>query len=254
MKRLVDKVALITGGASGIGAAIAQAMANEGARVCVADLSLEACELVSEKIGKGTRGYALDVTDQASIDATVAFVEQQFGQIDILVNSAGVFGMQPIVEITAQEFDRIVGINTRGLLFMTQAVIKSMLAAENGGSIVNIVSGAGRKATPGGAVYSLSKAAAISLTQSAAQEYAQSNIRVNAIAPGTTETPMWNHVREQYQGMYGVSPNDAITAATPAARLGTPADFVGAAIYLASDESSFMLGQTMSIDGGYFIG
>lgn len=254
MGRVEEKVALITGGASGIGKAIAEALAKEGAKICIADLSQKKCDQVAAEIGRDAIGLEIDVCSQASIDSVVDAVVHHFGAINVLINSAGVFGMQSVIDITPEEFDRIVGVNTRGTLFVSQAVIKAMLKGNNLGSIINIVSGAGRKASPGAAVYSLSKAAVINFTQCAAQELAKNNIRVNAIAPGTTDTPMWEDVRRIFKDVQGGSPDEAIVAETPASRLGVPADFVGAAIYLASDESSFMLGQTLSIDGGYVLG
>jgi NAD(P)-dependent dehydrogenase (short-subunit alcohol dehydrogenase family) len=207
--RLQDKTAIVTGATSGIGLAIARGFAEEGARVCVADLDAARCEAVAAEIGRGAFGHALDVRDRRSIANLVAAVVARTGGIDSLVNCAGVFGMQVFTDITEEEFDRIFAVNARGLLFITQAVVRQMVAQGRGGTIVSIASGAGRRAAPGAAVYSASKAAVINLTQSAAQELIRHDIRVNAIAPGAVRTPMWNQVDGEFSRIMGVEPGSA---------------------------------------------
>mgnify|MGYP003626231535 CR=1 FL=1 len=254
MGRLHGKVAIVTGGASGIGRAIAEGFAREGAKVCVADISHEKCDQVAREVGLGTIGHTLDVCSQMSIDSCVEEVAAQFGAINVLVNCAGVFGMQQFTDITSAEFDRIVGVNSKGLLFMTQAVALRLLAGGERGTVVNIASGAGRRGQPGATVYSLSKAAVISITQSAALEFARHGIRVNAIAPGAVLTPMWeNQVRSAYGKILGADadPDRAMVDTNPSGRISVPVDYVGAAIFLAADESDYVVGQTLNVDGGY---
>lgn len=257
MDRLKDKVALITGGASGIGLGIGKAFAKEGARVCVADISQERCDAAAKEIGHGAFGQALDVRDRASIDALVARVVKEAGRIEVLVNSAGVFSMQAITDVTEAEFDRVYSINARGLLFVTQAVAKCMIAGKTRGAMINIASGVARRGQPGAAVYSSSKMAVVGITQSAAMELIHHGIRVNAIAPGTVLTPMWTEqVEPVFNAVLGPDGGNAVEAnvrATPAGRMSTPDDYTGMAIYLASGESDFVVGQTFNVDGGMFL-
>jgi len=255
MARLEGKVAIVTGGASGIGRAVAEAFAKAGAKVCVADISQEKCDQAAREIGLGAMGHALDVCQQASIDTCVDAVVEKFGTVNTLVNCAGVFGMQMFAEITTEEFDRVVAVNSKGVLFMTQAVVRRMLASGSRGAVVNIASGAGRRGQPGATVYALSKAAVISITQSAGLELVSQGIRVNAIAPGSVMTPMWEQVRDIYGKILGegVDPDKAMVDTNPSGRISVPADYVGAALYLASDESDYVVGQTLNVDGGYLL-
>lgn len=255
--RLRDKVAIVTGGASGIGHAIAFAFAREGAKVCVADLGAERCEQAAAAIGGEALGHVLDVRDVASIAALVDAVVARWGKLDVLANSAGVFGMGKILDVTPEEFDRIFNVNTRGVLLMTQAAARQMLAQGSGGAIVNIASAAGRRATPGAVCYSASKAAVISITQATALEYAAAGIRANCIAPGAVRTPMWDEVEDIFARTLEVPVGSAETAQValaPMGRMAVPAEFGGMAVTLASDESSYMTGQTINIDGGTFCG
>lgn len=250
--RLRDKVAIITGGASGIGFAIASAYAGEGARVCVADLDQDRCDKAAAAIGGDTFGHVLDVRDLVSIEAAVAATEARWGRVDVLANVAGVFGMDKILDVTPAEFDRIFNVNARGLLLMTQACVRRMLA-QGGGAIVNIASAAGRRATPGAVCYSASKAAVISITQATALEFATAGIRANCIAPGAVRTPMWDEVEDIFARTLDLPVGSAETAQValaPMGRMAVPAEFAGMAVTLASDESSYMTGQTINIDGG----
>src|ERR1700677_618311 len=168
--RLRDKIAIVTGGASGIGLEIAKGFALEGATVCIADVSQAACDAAARAVNQSAFGTELDVRDRRSMDELLSRTVGNAGGVDILVNCAGVFGMQKYIDITEREFDRIFAVNARGLLFMTQTVARQMISQGRGGAIVSFASGAGRRGAPGAAVYSASKAAVISLTQSAAQE------------------------------------------------------------------------------------
>ncbi len=256
MGRLGGKVAIVTGGASGIGRAIATGFAGEGARVCIADMSAERCDAVARELGNGAFGQFLDVRHRKTIDTMVERVAAEAGGIDILVSCAGVFSFQLLTEITEEEFDRVFAVNSRGLLFTAQAVARRMIAQGRGGSIVNMASGAARRGTPGGGVYSASKAAVVSFTQTMALELISSGIRVNAIAPGGVKTPMWNEVDAAYGAATGSGPGGAekmFNALTPVGRLSTPEELVGAAIFLAGPESAYVVGQTLNVDGGMFL-
>jgi len=252
--RLKGKAAIVTGGASGIGLAIAKGFSREGAQVCVADLDGKTCETVAAGID-GAFGHVLDVTDTASIAGLVTAVAARFGKLDVLVNSAGVFGMAAITELTSKHFDQIFNVNAKGALFMIQGAVRQMLSQGGGGSIVTVASDAGRRPTPGAACYSASKAAAISISQVTALEYAQAGIRSNCIAPGAVRTPMWDDVEAKFSATLGVpegSAEKAQVALTPLGRMATPEDMVEAAIMFASDAAAYVTGQTLNVDGGMF--
>jgi NAD(P)-dependent dehydrogenase (short-subunit alcohol dehydrogenase family) len=256
--RLKDKVALITGGARGIGRAIGEGYAREGARVCLADLDLKEAHKAAAEIGDGAFAVQLDVTQRASIDAAIAEVEQQAGDIDILVNNAAIFDMAPIEEISEKSYDRIFAVNVKGLLFTLQAVARHMIAAQMGpkgrrGKIINMASQAGRRGEPLVAVYCASKAAVISLTQSAGLGLIRHGINVNGISPGVVDTPMWDEVDAlfaKYEGRKLGEKKRLVGEAVPFGRMGRPEDHVGAAIFLASPESDYVVAQTLNVDGG----
>ena len=251
--RLNDKVAIVTGGARGIGAAICRRYAEEGARVVVADLLMDEARGLAQEIGRGAFAVELNVTRQASIDAAVAAVVAQAGGIDILVNNAGIFEMAPILEITEASFDKQFAVNTKGLLFMLQACARRMVEQGKGGKIVNFASQAGRRGEGLVAVYCASKAAVISLTQSAGLDLIKYKINVNGIAPGVIDTPMWDHVDAQfakYENLALGEKKRQVGLAVPYGRMGTPGDMVGAAVFLASDDADYIVAQTLNVDGG----
>lgn len=256
--RLKDKVAIITGGARGIGRAIGEGYVREGARVCLADLDLDEAQKAAAEIGKQALAVQLDVTQRASIDAAIAEVEQQAGDIDILVNNAAIFDMAPIEEITEKSYDRIFAVNVKGLLFTLQAVARHMIAAQMGqkgrrGKIINMASQAGRRGEALVAVYCASKAAVISLTQSAGLGLIRHGINVNGISPGVVDTPMWDEVDALFAKYEGRKPGEKkrlVAEAVPFGRMGKPEDHVGAAIFLASPESDYVVAQTLNVDGG----
>tara|TARA_A100001391_G_scaffold202225_1_gene191247 strand:+ start:7137 stop:7913 length:777 start_codon:yes stop_codon:yes gene_type:complete len=255
-KRLQGKVAIITGGAGGIGFAVAERFIAEGARVVIADISWQRCQQACDRLGDMTLAQELDVLDLASIDALVKSVVDRAGRIDILINAAGVWGMENTLDVTLAEFDRIIGINLRGLLFTMSAVARQMVA-DGGGTIVNFASAAARRGAAGSGIYSASKAGVISLTQAAAQELAHSGVRVNAIAPGAVQTSMWDAVKVAYKGsspdLASVDMEAVQSSATPAGRLATADDCVGTVLFLASDDSKFVIGQTINVDGGLYM-
>lgn len=253
--KLAGMVAIITGGAGGLGRAIAETFAQAGAIVCIADRDADAVQATADAIGKDAFGLALDVTDLQSIDAVVAGTLARAGRIDILINGAGIYDMEPWLHVTEKRFDSVFAVNVKGLLFMTQAVGAHMVA-NGGGAIVNIASASGRAGNPRSVVYSASKMAVISLTQSSALAFAAHGVRVNAIAPGGVLTPMWDTVQALNAASGTVPSGDMsaqMTKATPLGRMSTPADHVGAALFLASKDSGYITGQTLNIDGGLFL-
>jgi D-sorbitol dehydrogenase (acceptor) len=254
--RLKGKVALITGGASGIGAAVARAYVAEGARVCVADLDQAKADRVAQDIGGQTFGYALDVSKQSSISSCVSEVEERAGGIDILVNNAAVFDMAPLVDITEASFEKVFSINVKGVLFMMQAAARSMIARGKGGKIINFASQAGRRGEPMVAVYCASKAAVISLTQSAGLALIKQGINVNGIAPGVVDTPMWDQVDAlfaKYENREIGEKKRLVGEGVPYGRMGKAEDLVGCAIFLASAESDYVVAQTFNVDGGQWM-
>jgi D-sorbitol dehydrogenase (acceptor) len=253
MKRLEDKTALVTGAARGIGRAFAEGYAREGARVAVADINLEGAREVAGAIGHGAIAVHLDVTDQASIEAAVGEVDRAFGGIDILVNNAALFDLAPIVEITRESFERLFSVNVAGCLFTLQAVAKAMIARGRGGRIINMASQAGRRGEPLVAVYCASKAAVISLTQSAGLDLIRHGINVNAIAPGVVDGEHWDGVDALFAKYEGWAPGEKkrlVGEAVPFGRMGTAEDLIGMAVFLAGPESAYVVAQTYNVDGG----
>jgi NAD(P)-dependent dehydrogenase (short-subunit alcohol dehydrogenase family) len=254
--KLSGKVAIVTGGASGIGQAVAAAYLAEGARVAVADIASKGAKEVAREGGEAAMWITLDVTDKRSIDHMVASVCERFGRVDILFNNAAIFDMAPVVEITECSFDRVFAVNVKGLLFTLQAVARQMIARGGGGKIINVASQAGRRGEPLVAVYCASKAAVISITQSAGLDLIRYGINVNAISPGVVDTPMWDRVDELF-ARYEKRPigekKRLVGAAVPFGRMGTPGDHVGAAVFLASSDSDYVVGQTLNVDGGNWL-
>ena len=251
--KLKDKVAIVTGGARGIGEAIARAYVEEGAKVVIADVEIAKGEELAESIGGAAIAVRLDVRDKDQIAAAVAKAVETFGGIDILVNNAGVFNMGPIAEATEADFDRQFGINVRGLLFMTQAVAAQMEKQGRGGKIVNLSSQAGRRGEAFVAIYCASKAAVISLTQSMGLELIKKGINVNAIAPGVVDTPMWDTVDAlfaKYENRPIGEKKKLVGLAVPLGRMGRPDDYRGPAVFLASSDSDYVVAQCLNVDGG----
>lgn len=253
MKRLDGKTALITGAARGIGLAFAQAYVAEGARVAIADIDITRARDAAAAIGSAAIAVELDVTQQHSIDAAVAVTVAELGGIDILINNAAIFTAAPIVEITRADYQRVFDINVSGTLFMMQAVARHMIERGKGGKIINMASQAGRRGESLVAVYCASKAAVISLTQSAGLNLIAHGINVNAIAPGVVDGEHWDGV-DAFFARHENKPlgqkKREVGAAVPYGRMGTAQDLTGMAIFLASPDSDYVVAQTYNVDGG----
>ncbi len=253
MKRLDGKTALITGAGRGIGRAFAEAYAREGARVAIADIDGARARETASGIGAAAIAVEMDITRQESIDAGVAATVSALGGIDILVNNAAIFTAAPIVEITREDFARVFGINVAGTLFTLQAVARHMIATGRRGRIINMASQAGRRGEPLVAVYCASKAAVISLTQSAGLDLIRHGINVNAIAPGVVDGAHWDGVDAFFARYEGKAPGQKkreVGAAVPFGRMGTAEDLTGMAVFLASAEAEYIVAQTYNVDGG----
>lgn len=248
--RLAGKRALITGAARGIGLAFAQAYRAEGAEVVIGDIDLPGAKAAARNIG--AQALHLDVTSPASIEAAMQAMRAA-GGIDILINNAAVFDMAPIAEITRDSYARVFAINVEGTLFMMQAAAREMIAQGRGGKIINMASQAGRRGEALVAVYCASKAAVISLTQSAGLNLIAQGINVNAIAPGVVDGAHWDHVDAlfaRYERRLPGEKKRLVGAAVPAGRMGTAQDLTGMAVFLASPEADYIVAQTYNVDGG----
>lgn len=254
--RLAGKTALITGAARGIGRAFAAAYIDEGAQVAIADINLAGAEKTAADLGDSAIAVALDVTDQASIDRAVADIAGRLGQIDILINNAAVFTAAPIAEITRQDYARVFDINVSGTLFMMQAVARQMIETGTRGKIINMASQAGRRGEPLVAVYCATKAAVISLTQSAGLDLIKHGINVNAISPGVVDGDHWDEVDAFFATYEGKAPGQKkreVGQAVPFGRMGTAQDLTGMAVFLASEDSDYVVAQTYNVDGGQWM-
>ena len=251
--RLEGKVALITGGARGMGAAEAKLFSQEGAKVVIADV-LEAeghqTEAEINETGGDAIFVALDVTKQSAWDAAISRTIEQFGKLDVIVNNAGVASRVSIEETTVGEWDRIMDINAKGVFLGTKAAIIQMKSQGTGGSVINISSISGNVGQEGvAAAYNASKGAVRIFSKSAAIQYAADGIRVNTIHPGPIQTPM---TREGWEGAETFGEQDyAATENSPMGRYGKPEEVAYGALYLASEESSYVTGAELVIDGGY---
>ncbi|MGV6848797.1 MAG: L-iditol 2-dehydrogenase [Marinibacterium sp.] len=256
MTRLAGKAALITGAGRGIGAAFARAYAQEGARVAIGDIDAARAADTAAAIGPAAMAVEMDVTRQDSIDAAVARTVEAFGQIDILINNAAVFTAAPIVDITRADYARTFDINVAGTLFPLQAVARHMIARGGGGRIINMASQAGRRGEPLVAVYCATKAAVISLTQSAGLDLIRHGINVNAIAPGVVDGDHWDGVDAFFARYENKAPGQKkreVGAAVPYGRMGRAEDLTGMAVFLASDAADYIVAQCYNVDGGQWM-
>ena len=254
--RLEGRHALVTGAGGGIGLAVVAAYLDEGARCTAVDLARQpAAGLAAllERHPQRLAYVAADVADVGALGALVDTAAARFGTIDVLFNNAAVFDLAPLLESDVAMYERLFAVNVKGLFFVMQAVLARLVAAGRPGSVVNLASQAGRRGEALVSHYCASKAAVISYTQSAALAMAPHGIRVNAIAPGVVDTPMWDRVDALFARHEGLAPGEkkaAVGRAVPLGRMGTPDDIVGAAVFLACDESAYVTAQTLNVDGG----
>ena len=246
--RLKDKVAVITGGAQGIGRAIAEAYAKEGAKLALLDVSEDIVKKTAEEIAAQYKVQALgvksNVTDFQNVEAAVKLVVDTFGRIDILVNNAGITKDNLVLRMTDAEWDSVLAVNLKGPFNCTKAVYSPMRKA-GGGRIINIASIVGLMGNAGQANYSSSKGGLIALTKTTAREFAKKNILINAIAPGFIKTAMTEKLSDGVKA--------AMAAQIPLERMGDAKDVANAALFLASDESSYITGQVLSVNGGMYM-
>ena len=253
MPRLQGKSALITGAARGIGKAFARAYLAEGATVAIGDINVTAALASAEQLGEGAYAVPIDVTELASIESAIGTVDERAGGIDILVNCAALYDIAPIAEISAESYDRLYAVNVFGTLFTMQAAARSMIKRGNGGKIINMSSQAGRRGEPLGAVYCSTKAAVISLTQSAGLDLIRYGINVNAISPGVVDGDLWDQVDSlfaKHEGLPVGEKKRQVGAGVPFGRMGTAEDLTGMAVFLASADADYIVAQTYNVDGG----
>jgi NAD(P)-dependent dehydrogenase (short-subunit alcohol dehydrogenase family) len=256
MKRMNGKSALITGSAQGIGRGFAEAYIREGATVAIADINLAAAEKTAAKLGDAAYAIQIDVSKQDSIDAAVAAAVSKAGKLDVLINNAALFDAAETVDITRASYDKLYAINVAGTLFTMQAAAKQMIKQGHGGKIINMASQAGRRGESLVLVYCSTKAAVISMTQSAGLNLIKHGINVNAIAPGVVDGEHWKHVDAMFAKLEDKKPGQKkaeVEAGEPAGRFATPDDLTGMAIFLASSDSDYILSQTYNVDGGQWM-
>jgi D-sorbitol dehydrogenase (acceptor) len=256
LQRLAGRHALLTGAGGGIGLAVAAAFIAEGARCTLVDISAQpsagAAALVSAHPEQAAYASA-DVTQVATLGALIDAAAAHFGTVDVLFNNAAVFDMAPLLESDERMYDKLFAVNVKGAFFVMQAVLQRLVDAGKTGSIINLASQAGRRGEALVSHYCATKAAVISYTQSAALAMAPHGIRVNGIAPGVVDTPMWGSVDAlfaKYENLKLGEKKIAVGKAVPLGRMGDPKDIAGAAVFLASAESSYITAQTLNVDGG----
>ena len=249
---LENKIALVTGAGSGLGQAIAQQFAAEGAQVAVADLNLEAAQNTAETIAPIACAIEVDVTRRSSVQAMTDSAELQLGPIDILVNCAGVSYVTPSLECSEELWDKTIDINLKGTFNCCQSLLRRM-APRNQGCIINMSSQSGKAGNSQYAAYCASKFGVIGLTQSLALEFAPQNIRINALCPGVVFTPLWDNMLADYARKRNMKPEEVepyFKSKIPLGRLCQTQDVAHTAVFLASDQAAYLTGQSLNITGG----
>jgi acetoin reductase-like protein len=252
-RRLEGRTAIVTGGASGIGKGIVERLAADGARVCVADLELDAASRLAGALGDQAIAQAVDVADEKSVDALVAATVDRFGGLDIMVNNAGTIAISPLVDTSLETWQRLFRVNVEGVFLGCRAAARQMIAQGRGGTIINASSGAGRRGGRFVSHYCATKAAVMLMTQSLALELAPHRIRANCYAPGHIETPMWSTISVRIGELCGKHAAEVLAevqASVPWGRFGTPGDVAAVVSFLASDDADYINGQTIGINGG----
>lgn len=252
-----EKVVIVTGAGRGIGAAIAADLASKGARVAVADLNRDAADAVAAAIvaeGGEAAGLQVDVAERESVKALIVETVRRYGRLDVMFNNAGISQTCPFLDVTDEDFDRIMRVNGRGVLIGTQEAARQMIAQGGGGKIVNTASIAGKQGYPLFAHYCASKFAVVAITQAAARALAEHRITVNSFGPGVVATELWQQLdREFIEHGLTEKPDQAINEFSQAILLGrvsTPKDITGVTTFLASAASDYITGQTVMVDGG----
>jgi D-sorbitol dehydrogenase (acceptor) len=259
-RRLDGRHAVLTGAAGGIGLAVTEAFLAQGARCTAVDIASQPSRELAALIGQAgdrLQYVACDVSKTAQIDALIVVAQGCFGPIDILFNNAAIFDLAPLLESDEAMYDRLFAVNVRGMFFVMQKVLAQMVAQRTdsraAGTVINLASQAGRRGEALVSHYCATKAAVVSYTQSAALAMAPYGIRVNAIAPGVIDTPMWQQVDAlfaRYEGLLPGQKKAAVGRAVPLGYMGRPDQVAGAAVFLASDEASYITAQTLNVDGG----
>ncbi len=250
MKRFHNQTVVVTGGGGGIGGATCRRFGNEGARVAVFDLNLDAAETVANAIraaGGVAEACKCDITDRASVDAAVAAVEAQLGAIDVLVNNAGWDVFKPFTKTEPAQWDKLIAINLTGALHMHHAVLPGMVARK-AGRIVNISSDAARVGSSGEAVYAACKGGLVAFSKTIAREHARHGITVNVVCPGPTDTALFADYKQGAGNPEKLM--EAFTRSIPLGRIGQPEDLPGAVLFFASSDAAFVTGQVLSVSGG----
>ena len=251
---LQGKSTIVTGAGRGIGAAIAHDLAKNGASVCVADLNIEAARSVAESIGSDAIAVEVNVSDRASTAAMIASAVEAFGKLDVIYNNAGISQTCNFMDVTEEDWHRIMDVNGLGVLIGTQEAARQMKAQGTGGKIINTASIAGKQGYPLFAHYCASKFAVVALTQAAARALAPDKITVNAFAPGVVRTELWEQLDREFMDL-GLTqkPDQAINEFSQSILVGrysTPEDITGVTTFLASSGSDYVTGQTYMVDGG----
>lgn len=254
--RLANQHALLTGANGGIGLAVAAAYVAQGASCTVVDMAAQASPLLTQLMQQSPGRVAYiqaDITQSTQINAMVDSAVKKFGNIHILFNNAAVFDLAPLLDSDEAMYDKLFAVNVKGMFFVMQKVLAHMVQHQVQGSVINMSSQAGRRGEALVSHYCATKAAVISYTQSAALAMAPHKIRVNAISPGVIDTPMWQHVDSlfaKYENLPLGEKKKQVGLAVPLGYMGAPSDIAGAAVFLASQEASYITAQTLNVDGG----